>query len=128
MVNYKIIELFINVTIIYVKTKGGDTMKKLLSTLLIVPILGLFILTGNAFSKACEGDNNKPGYLKVSQLNQPAPSQEKQTPPSNTAPNMQKSKPGQNSSMPGQLNKQKPNNMKKNKNGQAMPGQKKPKM
>ena len=115
-----------------INIKGGNIMKRLLSMFLIVPILGLFILTGNSFSKACEGDNNKPGYMKVAQLNQPAPSQEKQTPPSNTAPNMQKNTPGQNSSMPGQLNKKKPNNMKKNKpektDKPCIPGQKKPKM
>lgn len=108
-------------------------MKKLLSALLIVPMLGLFIFTGNAFSKACEGDNNKPGYLKVSQMNQPTPyqQQEKQTSPGKAAPNMQNNKPKKRSDMPNQLNRQTPNNMKKNTPGKAdqpyTPGQKKPK-
>jgi len=91
-------------------------MKKLLSTFLIVPMLGLFILTENAFSKACESDKNTPGYIKVSQMNQPTPSQpqQKQTSPGNTAPNMQKNKLKKHGNMPNQLNRQTPNNMKKN--------------
>ena len=108
-------------------------MKKLLSTFLIVPMLGLFILTENAFSKACESDKNTPGYIKVSQMNQPTPSQpqQKQTSPGNTAPNMQKNKLKKHGNMPNQLNRQTPNNMKKNSPGKSgqpqMPGQKKPK-
>ena len=134
MIHYEINELFIYfVNLLISNTKGGNIMKKLLSTFLIVPILGLFILTGNAFSKACEGDNNKPEYLKISQMQQPTPyqPQEKQTSPGKAAPNMQKNKPGQSSDMPGQLNRQKPNNMKKSTPGKAdqpyTPGQKKPK-
>lgn len=135
MINYKINELFIYFCnlISEIHNYGGNIMKKLLSTFLIVPMLGLFILTENAFSKACEGDNNKPGYLKVSQMKQPTPyqPQKEQTSPGNTVPNMQKNKPKERSDMPNQLNRQIPNNMKKNTPGKAdqpyTPGQKKPK-
>ena len=103
-------------------------MKKLFATFLIVPVLGLFILSGNVFSKACDGNKDGQKYLRIAQMNQPAPqSPQQSTTPNKPSPKMQNNKPGQNSDLPGEMKKQKPDIMKKNKSGEPcqngdMPG------
>jgi hypothetical protein len=96
-------------------------MKKLFATLLVVPVLSLFILSGNVFSKACDGSKDSQKYLKTAQMNQPVPQQpQKQVTPGKPTPNMQKK---QQPKTPGMMKKNKPGKPGQNGN---MPGKKKP--
>ena len=105
-------------------------MKKLFASFLVVPIFALFIFNSNVFSKSCNGDNKEQGYLKSAQINQPSQPDAPQLPatPNKPSPKIQNNKPKQSGDMPGQMKKQKPDIMKKNKSGKPgqsgdMPGQ-----
>lgn len=96
-------------------------MKKLFATLLVVPVLSLFILSGNVFSKACDGSKDSQKYLKVAQMDKLAlKSTEHSATPNKPAPDVQKK---QQPKAPDMMKKNKPGKPDQNGN---MPGKKKP--